>query len=196
MSRFSCLCSVFLLSFITACAQAHFPCPLTAHQTGYWWTDNNNSVATKPWGMNGDIPVPGDYDGDGITDYAVWRGSGGGWFIIPSSTGQAYVIALGATGMIPVPGDYDGDGKTDLAVWIPSSGEWVIVRSSDGQTISQQWGLPGDTPIVGDFDGDGKTDYAVWRPSNQTWYVIYSRHRSKQLAAVGPSGRHGLDRRF
>ena len=34
------------------------------------------------------MPVPGDYDGDGKTDYAVWRPSTGEWWIIHSSDGS------------------------------------------------------------------------------------------------------------
>jgi hypothetical protein len=46
----------------------------------------------------GDIPLPGDYDGDGETDVAVFRPSTGTWFV---NGGTA--VAWGTSGDVPLP---------------------------------------------------------------------------------------------
>jgi hypothetical protein len=45
--------------------------------TGYWWIMNGQTsqYLSRAFGMSGDIPVPGDYDGDGKTDFCIFRPS-------------------------------------------------------------------------------------------------------------------------
>jgi len=61
---------------------------------------------TTQWGTMGDVPLPNDYDGDGKTDFAVWRNSDGNWYIRKSSNGQLRQEAWGTSGDIPVPAYY------------------------------------------------------------------------------------------
>jgi FtsP/CotA-like multicopper oxidase with cupredoxin domain len=144
--------------------------------TGTWYERLSNSYTAIQWGLPTDIVVPGDYDGDGRVDKAVWRASSGVWYILPSGSPGTYrAEQWGVSTDRPVPGDYDGDRKTDIAVFRPDTGIWYILTSSvvDAYVVTQ-WGLPTDIPVSGDYDGDGKFDIAVWRPSSGLWYLMPS----------------------
>jgi hypothetical protein len=145
--------------------------PVTVGLTG-------TAIAQIPFGgaKPAYIRAAGDYDGDGKTDFAVWRPSTGTWYVLLSGhPGSVLVQQWGWPTDIPVPGDYDGDGKTDFAVWRPSTGTWYVLPSGHpGSVLVQQWGWPTDIPVPGDYNGDGKIDFAVWRPSTSTWYALTS----------------------
>ncbi|HEY0546321.1 MAG TPA: Calx-beta domain-containing protein [Pyrinomonadaceae bacterium] len=146
----------------------------------FWYVLQSTNGLTKyeHFGSNGDLVVPGDYDGDTKTDYAVFRPSNGTWYIENSSDFTFRAQAWGVNTDLRVQADYDGDGKTDIAVWRPSTGTWYVLRSSNNSLQAVPFGANGDRPVQGDYDGDAKVDFAVFRPSTGTWYVLQSRDGS------------------
>ena len=103
----------------------------------------------------------GDYDGDGLSDIAVFRGSSGLWAI--RALTRAY---FGRDGDIPVSGDYDGDGTADIAVFRQSSGLWAV------RALTRAYfGAAGDLPIPADYDGDGYCDPGIFRDGSGLWAI-------------------------
>jgi hypothetical protein len=143
------------------------------------------AVTTLPaFGLaNVDVPVSGDFNGDGQTDPAVYRPTDGSWIIDVNSQATGQFIDRVPTEVAPGPnvtpaqGDFDADGLTDPAVYdlVGGTGYFVIdhnsVASGSTATVtSVAWGMTGDVPVPGDYAGLGSAQVAVFRPSNGTWY--------------------------
>ena len=147
-----------------------------------WWirrSSNPFNFVSVAFGLTGDgtnnfdTPVPGDYDGDGKFDIAVYRfalSPANNFIVLRSSDGAVSFTQWGNFNSDYVlPGDYDGDGKTDFAVartgaLSTSPLVWWILQSSNGQSRTQTFGRTSDLPVQGDYDGDGRTDLAIYRP--------------------------------
>lgn len=114
-------------------------------------TSSDGQYTVLHWGVNGDIPVQADYDGDGITDYAVVRPSDGVWYFLESESGYQFRGHQGpllTPNDTPAPADYNGDARTDIAMWFGATGIWHIVDSRTGDIRQEQFGQSGDTPVM------------------------------------------------
>jgi hypothetical protein len=166
--------------------------------TWYWLTSSTgysqSSAGSKQWGNTflNDVPLTGDFDGDGKADLAVWRSNWGTGLneldtFMWTTSGSGYQDAVGVTyglwvfGDVPILADMDGDGRSDLVVWTRQTGEWQWITAASGfnkhAQQSRQWGSQGelDRPVPADFDDDGRVDLAIWRLATGTWYWLTSR---------------------
>lgn len=160
--------------------------------TGTWYLDmdgNNvwNSLvdATFAFGQAGDIPVVGDWNGNGKTKIGVFRS--GTWYLDYPGTGtwigcgapqdptKDACITFGQAGDFPVAGDWTGDGKIKIGVF--RNGTWYLDMNENNAwdpnvDATFTFGQAGDIPVVGDWNGNGKTKVGVFR--NGTWYLDFN----------------------
>ncbi|WP_141997751.1 DNRLRE domain-containing protein [Amycolatopsis cihanbeyliensis] len=137
-------------------------------QDGWKWHDQ--------FAAGDEIPLSGDFDGDGKTDVATfYRGADPKVYVALSdgtaftSTGAAWHDHFAAGAEIPQVGDFNGDGKDDIATFTRGDGGDVYVALSDGTRFSpatQKWhdsfAFGTEMPAVGDLNGDGKDDIAAF----------------------------------
>ena len=133
------------------------------HPSQVWYviySTSTQTVSRLSFGLPGAVTVPEDYDGDHLTDYAVYQESSGLWVALLSSMNYASVSAnFGGPGCMPIPADFDGDQKADPAIYHPASGVWTATQSSLGYAmLSGILGGPAYTAVTGDFDEDDKAD--------------------------------------
>jgi hypothetical protein len=137
------------------------------HPSQVWYLIYSSSTQTVnrlAFGLPHDVAVPEDYDGDLLTDFAVYQERSGLWTVLLSSQGYAAAsIIFGGRGYSAIPADFDGDLKADPAIYHRTSGTWMVMRSTDGyRATSSAYGGLGYTCLTGDFDEDDKADPVIY----------------------------------
>jgi hypothetical protein len=147
--------------------------------TATWFLKNSfgsgpPSISAFKFGSPGDIPIMGDWDGDGVFTIGVFTPATATFHLRNSNTPGAadFTFAFGPTGIgVPVAGDWDGDGKWSVGVFAPSRGDWNLrneLTSGLPDAGSFLFGSPNSRPVVGDWDGDGVFSQGVVEPDG-TW---------------------------
>ena len=123
------------------------------------------------YGLPGDYPVTGDWDGNGTTTIGVFR-SGVFYLRNENTVGIADVyFPFGLAGDQPIAGDWNGDGVDTVGVF--RRGTFYLTNSPTGAgpVISFALGNPGDIGIAGDWTNKGYDSVGVFRPSNGVIYL-------------------------
>jgi hypothetical protein len=138
-------------------------------------------------GLSMDIPVVGDWDGNGTTKIGIYRQ--GYWYLdngngtwdgcrqLPSDLTKD--ICWGPFGGldvdVPVVGDWSGNGKTKIGVY--RQGMWYLDNSGNGSwdgcstdgCLGPFGGFSFDIPVVGDWNGELKSRIGIYRLG--AWYL-------------------------
>jgi hypothetical protein len=120
---------------------------------------------TVQFGMKGDLPLAGDWDGNKSMTIGVYRPDEATFYLRNSNApGKPDItVAFGKKGDIPLAGDWDGDGKWTIGVYRPGDATFYLRNTNTpGEAdVTIPYGMAGDTPIVGDWDGNGSTTIGV-----------------------------------
>src|SRR5262249_730353 len=152
---------------------------------------NYTTTMTKFFGGSGYTLVPGDYDGDGRADVAVYGRATGLWSVLTSSSGwsSGFSQGWGGPGYVPGGGCFDGCGKDGLIVRGAGTRRGVGRESSTSFTtlLSVTTGAVSDEPLStavvpegsremhgGDFDGDFTSDLTVYNTTTGVWSRLFS----------------------
>jgi hypothetical protein len=165
--------------------------PAQNHYAGWhlkYTHSGGNADHTFNYGDTCDIPITGDWDGNGTDTPGIFRpygATGTEWHLRNSNSpgGPYTVFTFGTPTDYPVVGDWNGVGITNVGIFRPSGttgpGEWHLKNfNGQGGTMIPvfKFGEATDRPIVGDWDGSGgggagSDTIGVFRPSTAGWHL-------------------------
>jgi hypothetical protein len=139
------------------------------------------------FGNPGDVPIAGDFNGDGCDTVSIYRPSEAHFYVINKlgshngGLGAAdYSFLFGNVGDKPVVGDWDDDGIDEIGLHRETTGFFYFRNTLTTGIADDQFffGNPADRFVAGDWGIiDGVDTPAVFRPSNTT---LYFRHTLNQ----------------
>jgi hypothetical protein len=161
-------------------APAHWPDTGAVYRpaTGAFYLRLTNTTGyadlTLPFGAPGDLPLVGDWTGQGYRSIGVFRA--GSFYLRNSNTlGPAdLVFPFGSAGDLPVVGDWTGQGRDTIGVY--RNGTWYLRNENrvGSPDIMARFGTTGDLPVVGDWTGQGRDTIGVYRPATGMFYLSTS----------------------
>jgi sugar lactone lactonase YvrE len=125
-----------------------------------------------------DLPLAGDWNGDGIDTVGLYRPGTGFFYLWDSVIGlemdNAHTVALlGNPGDLPLAGDWNGDGIDGIGTFRRSNGLIYLQNMPGARTpdFTMVFGSPDDIGIAGDWNGDGQDTTGTYRPSEFRFYL-------------------------
>src|SRR5215213_5573450 len=163
-----------------------------APQPSYWYFLNTHtgSWGVVHWGRTLDVPTPADYDGDGKTDFGIYRwwhfeiGDANEYWLSKAGGYDVLVYEWEIGGYTKYNRNYVGDSRAEVGqlyqrnisqdpsqpcfVSIFFIGDFLdnTIRKTVGDTCNVN-----PIPVPGDYNNDGRSEIAVF--TNQTFKVWF-----------------------
>lgn len=149
--------------------------------TGLWFLRNSNTsgvadITALFGGSAGQLPVVGDWNGNGDDTLGIYDTNTGVFQLSDSNTSPAvtYGLVFGNPGDTPFAGRWTNSATHDgVGVYRNSNG--VLFLKNDLTTgfddFYMVFGNPGDQGIGGDWNGDGIDNIGIYRASDTSWYL-------------------------
>ncbi len=156
------------------------PDTIGIYLNGVFYLRNSNSAGAVdivvPYGIAGNLPIAGDWDGDGVDTIGVYIVELGVFSLRDSNTPGTpdHALVMGNPGDEPIAGKWDNTMTHDgVGVYRPSNGLLFGKRAlTNGYAdYTMVLGNPGDHGIAGDWDGNGYDSIGVYRPSVTRFYL-------------------------
>ncbi len=157
---------------------------------GYALSNGSVETVTFNFGQAGDIPIMGDWNGDGTHTVGVVRRNQ--WFLRDENTSgpPQYDFFFGEEGDTPVVGDWNANGITGIGMRKQGTGNWRLrdTPSAGPADRAFRWGRATDSPVTGDWNGNGRTGIGLVRRNHRAidpstvWYL-------RETATPGPPER-------
>jgi CSLREA domain-containing protein len=128
------------------------------------------------FGVSTDLPMAGDWNGDGRSTIGVYRPSTGTFFLKNANTFDApiaytFTFSGASPNSVPIVGDWDADGRAGVGLYNANTGQ-VLLRNALSTGFADHtllFGMTGDLPLTGDWDGDGQDSFGIYR--GDTFYL-------------------------
>lgn len=143
-----------------------------------------------------DLPLIGDWDGDGRQTVGLYRpGTRQFGYKNVNDTSSAAVVGIGGDpGDIPLVGRWNAALTHDeVGLFRPSNGTFYYAPDNSGRLDASllTGAESGDVPISGDWNGDGIDTFGLWRPSTRTAYGWTSNTTADHPAVAAGIGNPG-----
>lgn len=106
------------------------------------------------FGQTGDLPVTGDWDGDGDDTVGVYRGGDDGIYLVSNtlSSNVDFTFNFGGPADLPLAGDWVGSGKDGVGLLLTQFQTMILSIDTPGKpAITVPLGAPGDIPVAGSW---------------------------------------------